>query len=114
VDDPAAAFDAELHPVEPRERIGHLQSVIHDAVSVYKSHNHRLGYILLSLHDVSVCKTVFLVFISDQLVFIVTKIYYFVPILGVELTFFVHVQHPRIFMDLVVHGAVVECAGLEK
>lgn len=56
----------------------------------------------------------FLVLISDHLVFIITEIYNFVTIFSVKLRLFIHVQNPSIIIQFEVLRRIMQCSGFEQ
>lgn len=107
VDDPVTPFDAHITPVEECKWPRHFHAVIHHSVRVNERHQHRFRHILFGLHNLAVGERWFLIILFDKLVFIVAEVYNLVSIFRIKLTFFVHVQYPSIFVQFVVHWAVV-------
>jgi len=54
---------------------------------------------LFGVSDESICKGCFLALLFYQIVFVYTPVYEFETICYVKLTFFVHMQYPRILVS---------------
>lgn len=112
--DPATTLDPTLTSIKLSEWPAHFQSVISRAQDVHLSPCPTFRSVLFGVYYVTVCKTWFLSFDFYQLIFIITEVYNFMPVLSVELRFFVHVQNPCVGFNFVVCRALVQSTCFEQ
>lgn len=114
VDHPVRSFDPRKCLVQLVESPSELELVIWYTDSVHKSKELTVRRFLLGLVYKAICKWMFLSFVFDQLIFVVTPLCYFESIFYIEVTLLVHMHDPRIFMSFVVHWSVMQRSGFEE
>lgn len=114
MDNPVWPLNSQITFIKQRLTPLLFKQVFTSPYCVNKRNEQIVYTFIFKLTNWAICKWWCLIFVLDQKVFIITKIYQLTCILNIKLTFFIHMYYPCILVSINSAWGLVQCTGFEQ